>query len=206
VKIGWLVRETVARLPLEIEYPAREARLEFQHTAPVGTDVIASRQELVADGRVAAKEAAGIDRFRREIVELNLFGSIDEQHAFIRRANEELAGTAMSFIFRRDTIVPHFAAPPAQTDWWTIVVIRTGRYEPAEIRTIYPGRVREPFCGGRWFFALYGADRASRGLAILELLSAERPLVKAYQRAAVEAQARAQRFWLEHGLVAGGAR
>jgi hypothetical protein len=206
VSIGWLLRELARRLPDDIIYADREARLEFRDEHPVGNDIVAARSDLVTAGRLSAWDSAAIEPFRQAVFELNLLGAKKELPVFAANANQVLAGTSASFGFRRGAIVVQHSIPPALTNWFSLVVYRDASDGgPAsgvgEIRTIYPGRVREPFPAGRWFFARYGADRTSRGLEIHDRLVAGQPLEKTYQRTAVEAQRRAQEFWWEHAFT-----
>jgi hypothetical protein len=206
VSVGWLLRELARRLPDEIIYADREARLEFSDEHPVGNDIVAARSDLVATGRLSAWDSTAIEPFRQAVFELNLLGAKTELPVFAANANQALAGTSASFGFRRGAIVAQHSIPPALTNWYSLVVYRDASgggpaSEVGEIRTIYPGRVREPFPAGRWFFARYGADRTSRGLEIHDRLVAGQPLKKTYQRQAAQAQRRAQEFWWEHVLL-----
>jgi len=216
--LGHLLREVTRMLPPEIEFDGREARIEIRSDRLRGGDVIASRSDLVAR-RILSKTTIGkLDHYKREAFDLNLFGDEAAKARLCAQANETLDGEGASFIERRLAIVPQFQAPARQTSWVTLAIHRSraGAHlsptaaggirgqEVGEIRTIYPGRVTEPLPAGPWFFRHYGADRPSRGLAILDALAANRPLEKGYQRRAVEAQRRAQDFWWEHGFTTNG--
>jgi hypothetical protein len=207
VSVGGLLGELTRRLPDEVSYRYREARLEFACEKEMGSDVVAGRSELVAAGCLSASDSTAIEPFRSAVVELNLFGDKSDKHAFIAEANAKLRETAAAFVLRRQSIVAQYSIPALPTSWFSLVVYqdRNGgdlASGVGEIRTIYPGRVREPFPAGRWFFPRYGADRASSGLQILKRLKAGLPLEKTYQRQAVQAQRRAQDFWWEHALLA----
>jgi hypothetical protein len=172
----------------------------------VGADEVEPRRRLIADGRLTRKLAGILEPFRSEVFELNLFGSDQEKSRFVDQVNCELQDTPASLVLRRESILPRYTVPMRITNWFTVVIYHDSQRhrvagEVGEIRTLYPGRAREPFPGGRWFFAHYGADRRSRGLEILDRLAERRPLEKRYQLNAVAAQQRAQAFWWEHVLV-----
>jgi hypothetical protein len=183
-----------------------EAKLELACKQEIGRDVIAARSELVAAGCLSVSDSEAIEPFRSTVVELNLFGDQDDKRAFVTEANRNLRETAAAFALRRHSIVPRYSLAPALTHWFSLVVYqdRNGgdlASGVGEIRTICPGRVREPFPADRWFFPRNGADRASSGLEILKRLAAGLPLETTHQRQAVQAQRRAQEFWWEHVLL-----
>jgi len=204
-----LLGELARRLPEEVVYEQREARLEFECNYPVGGEEVESRDRLVADGRVSRKLAGALEPFRSEVFELNLFGSDEQKSRFVAELNGELEGTPASVVLRRQSILVRYEVAVRMTSWFAVVIYHDSQRhrvagQVGEIRTLYPGCVREPFPAGRWFFAHYGADRRSRGLEILDRLAERRPLEKPYQLNAVAAQRRAQQFWWEHALVTAG--
>jgi hypothetical protein len=216
--LGHLLREIARVLPPGIEFDGREARIEIRSDRLRGGDIVASRSDLLARGILSKATIGKLDSYKREAFDLNLFGDEAAKGRLLAAANEALDGGGVSLIERRLAIVPQFEAPARQTSWATLAIHRSSAsahlsptaaggvrgQEVGEIRTIYPGRVTEPLPAGPWFFRHYGADRPSRGLAILDALAANRPLEKGYQRRAVEAQRRAQDFWWEHGFSTQG--
>ena len=201
-----LLGELVRGLPDEVVYEQREARLEFECEYLVGGDEVAARSKLIRDGRLTRKLADALEPLRSQVFDLNLLGSKEQKLRFVAELNSELAKTPASLVFRRQSILAQYAVPARMTSWFAVVIYHDSQRhrvagQVGEIRTLYPGRVREPFPSGRWFFAHYGADRASRGLAILDRLAERRPLEKTYELNAVAAQRRAQQFWWEHALV-----
>ena len=201
-----LLGELARRLPDELVYEQREARLGFECAYEVGSDEVEPRERLIAQRRLARKHVGAVEQFRPKLFELNLLGSDERKSEFVAEVNEELGGTPASLVLRRGSILVRYAVSVCATSCFAVAIFHDSQRhrvagDVGEIRTLYPGRVREPFPGGRWFFAHYGADRASRGLAILDRLLAAQPLDKRYQLNAVAAQRRAQAFWWEHVLV-----
>jgi hypothetical protein len=201
-----LLGELGVRLPAEVVYSQREARLEFRCERLVGVDIVDTRPALRARGCITRATDVELESLRDEVFRLNLFGSAERKRELVARVNERLAGTRASLGFRRHSIVIQVDAEPTPTEWFSVAIYcdsHRARTAGAvgEIRTMYPGRVREPWPCGQWFFKHYGADRPSRGLAILDRLREGLPIERAYQRRAVLAQSRAQRYWWEHAIL-----
>lgn len=203
VSVGSLLRDIARRLPAQLDPAEGQSRLQFEWAHEIGSDGLATRAELVSMGSLSAAGAGATSAYRHAVVQLNLFGDRRDKRAFVAEANRRLEGTGASFVVRGDSILVRHACPSPPTSSFSLVVDWSfdRRARVGAIRTIHPGRIRESLPAGRRFFSHYGLNRSVRGVAILDRLAVGLAIEDSFERAAVEAQRRAQDFWWQNVLL-----
>jgi hypothetical protein len=193
-------------LPPDAGTSERESLLEIRCENAIGDDSVVDRRRLIADGLISEAHADAIEPFRPAVVELNLFGEEPDLREFVADANTHLRKTLASFAVLGRSIVVRYdvSCPAARVVTLDVEWAEREGMTIGVIRRLYPGRARSELPAALPFFRRYKARHPLDAFATIKRLAEGRPPATPQERAAVEAQGRAQDFWWRHVVLLSG--